>query len=223
MRLNVLVVLAILIHFYGIDAFYPASISLTPNLLLTTTTNNQKVQKQQLISRHYLLRMSAGENDNNSAAKIDDDSMEFDNSYRIESVKSGLFGAIGGSVGSLPIAVLIGYFQHFNAQWELSHDALALSLFLFGVTYRYAVRGDVNNKQLQFGVIGAFAVVRALNMVDVSSYCTSLPLNCGPPFFYFDIPMISIGLVNFFESLLAFGTAAAALEWAFKSKFLTRC
>lgn len=157
-----------------------------------------------------------------SAESVDDED-EFDNSYRVESVKSGVFGALGGSIGSLPVAVLIGYFQHFNAQWELSHDALALSLFLFGITYRYAVRGDVNNKQLQLGVVGAFAVVRALNMVDVSDYCTSLPLNCGPPFFYFDIPMISIGLVNFFESLVAFGTAAQALEFAFKAKILTRC
>lgn len=200
-----------MVQFCLIESFHHHPMSLSRNTHLI-----REIEKEKFKHISYQLYMSPDTVD-------EDNDMEFDNSYRIESVKSGIFGALGGSIGSLPVAVIIGYFQKFNAQWELSHDALALSLFLFGVTYRYAVRGDINNKQLQLGVIGAFAVVRALNMVDVSSYCTSLPLNCGPPLFYFDIPMISIGLVNFFESLLAFGTAAAALELAFKSKFLTRC
>ena len=152
-----------------------------------------------------------------------DDGYDDGSSYRTESVKSGIISLLGGSIGSLPLAVAIGYFQQYSPQWELSHDALAISLFLFGVTYRYAVRLNEKNTMLQQGVVGAFAVVRALNMVDTSAGCSSLPLNCGPPFYYFDLPMITIGSVNFAESLLAFGFGALALESAFKKNFLTRC
>ena len=150
------------------------------------------------------------------------DSIDFDsNEYRVASIKSAAISTLGGVLGSLPIAAAIGYYDHFSPQWEFSHDSLAVSLFLYGVVYRYAVRNDVN-PQLKTGVIGAFAIVRALNMVDVPSFCTPIPLNCGPPFYYFDYSMISIGLINLFESLVAFGAASYAIEWATKNNVISK-
>ena len=150
------------------------------------------------------------------------DSIDFDsNEYRVASIKSAAISTLGGVLGSLPIAAAIGYYDHFSPQWEFSHDSLAVWLFLYGVVYRYAVRNDVN-PQLKTGVIGAFAIVRALNMVDVPSFCTPIPLNCGPPFYYFDYSMISIGLINLFESLVAFGAASYAIEWATKNNVISK-
>jgi hypothetical protein len=85
--------------------------------------------------------------------------------------------------------------------------------------YRYAVRNS-KNIQINLGAISAFSIVRAINMVIVPSSCTSLPLNCGPPFYYFDYTMITFGLTNLFESLVSFGIAALSIELATRKGFI---
>ena len=50
----------------------------------------------------------------------------------------------------------------FRLRWELQADGLALTLFLFGVVYRYAVRRD-ENPMLKQGVVGAFVVAFGLD------------------------------------------------------------
>ncbi len=79
-----------------------------------------------------------------------------------------------------------------------------------------------SDSQLRNGVVAAFAITRALNAVAVPSFCSSLPLNCGPPFYYFDISMFTSGVVSLSESLLAFGAAAAAIEFAIHRNYLQK-
>jgi hypothetical protein len=98
---------------------------------------------------------------------------------------------------------------------------LAISLALFGITYRYAVR-DSTNVNLKTGVVGAFALTRVLSMIHVPDSCVSLPLNCGPPFLYFSWSMVLQGLSLGFESLLGYGGAAIVLDSCFKFKFVKR-
>ena len=77
------------------------------------------------------------------ATPIENESLE-----RIESVKAGFLSAISGSIAMTPFALVADKSFYpstaFSAQWELSHDGLAIMLALFGIVYRYAVRQDPN-------------------------------------------------------------------------------
>ena len=128
---------------------------------------------------------------------------------RIESGKAGAIAAVSGSLASAPAALLAS--SAFTPQWEFSTDALAVSLLLFGVVYRYAVRSD-DNDQLKQGAVGAFALVRTLSSVRVDGQCTAIPLNCGAPLGYLDWDMLLQLGAYFGESALAFGGAAFAFE-----------
>ena len=144
------------------------------------------------------------------------------NEDRFESVKSAVASAIGGSLSFTTYSVLVGISSGFSPAWELRADTLAVSLLLFGITYRYAVRED-ENAQLKQGVVLSFAVSRALCLITPSEFCTSIPLDCGPPFHYFSISMILSGISGFIESLLGYGGAALALENLFEQGVVRRC
>ena len=128
---------------------------------------------------------------------------------RVESGKAGLIAALSGSLCAIPPALVAT--TAFTPQWEFSTDAIALQLALFGVVYRYAVRSD-GNEQLKQGVVGAFAVTRMLCSVQVSTECSAIPLNCGPPLGYLNWDMLLQLGAYFGESAIAFGGAAFALE-----------
>uniref|UniRef100_A0A7S0LTL0 Solute carrier family 40 protein n=1 Tax=Coccolithus braarudii TaxID=221442 RepID=A0A7S0LTL0_9EUKA len=138
---------------------------------------------------------------------------------RVESAKVGVASALSGSLAMAPFALLLP--SAFSAQWELSHDVLAVMLFLFGLVYRYAVRSD-SNAMLKQGVIGAFALTRCLSALQASEQCTALPLVCGPPFSYLDYAMILQLLSVGFESFAAFGGSAFVIEACFERGLLTR-
>jgi hypothetical protein len=141
---------------------------------------------------------------------------------RLESLKVGVTSFITGSLGAVPLSVIVGILQNFSAQWEFSVDMLALSLFLFGVVYRYAVREDRGYEQLSQGVVGAFAVTRTVASLHVPDTCASIPLNCGPPFYYGTPGMALDAAVIFGQSLVAYGVAAFAIEWAFEKGLIAR-
>lgn len=137
----------------------------------------------------------------------------------MESGKAGAIAALSGSVLAAPAALLAS--NAFMPQWEFATDALAVQLALFGVVYRYAVRSD-ENEQLKQGAVGAFALVRTLSSVQVGSQCSALPLNCGPPLGYLDWDMLAQLGGYFGESALAFGGAAAALEFCWNKGWAAR-
>ena len=145
----------------------------------------------------------------------------FSNSERIESIKVGVISAVGGSLVSLPLLIVNGALSHFDASWELSTDLLALSLGLYGLTYRYAVRKDTN-PQLQQGTTIAFVLTRILPLLHPPSYCSSLPLNCGPPLYYGTISMVTDISYEIVLSLIAFFSANYIIEYCFKKNILSR-
>ena len=69
-------------------------------------------------------------------------------SERVESVKAAAVAAAGGLAGSLPF-FLLGSAPS-GLQGLLSLGASLAGCVLFGVTYRYAVRQDVNNLQVRW-------------------------------------------------------------------------
>ena len=217
----------------SVGSFLTPSSSLlgTPYGLLARTTRGPQLRNA------CLLRMQKWE------GEVEDEMAE-----RMESVKAGVLSGVAGSIAAVPVALVQTEeyfpFAAFTPQWELQIDGLALSLGLFGLVYRYAVRRDPN-PQLKQGVVGAFAITRTWAMLKASATCTAVPLQCGPPLGYFNWEMITQvhnpgpppprELLAFLsvlmdmllqgsglavENALAFGAAAAALELAFARGWL---
>lgn len=98
---------------------------------------------------------------------------------RIESLKAGTLAALSVclSFGAFTLANHYVLAERFSslASWQtpvidanlLISGAIALMAgFLFGVTYRYVIRGD-RNPHLKSGAVLAFGLVRGLAQVDV--------------------------------------------------------
>ncbi|USR89843.1 hypothetical protein NEA10_13355 [Phormidium yuhuli AB48] len=120
---------------------------------------------------------------------------------RLESLKAGVLSAV--------IVVLVDSVAAISVSSRaedltLRLGIVALSGFLFGVTYRYAVRGD-SNPHLKSGVIGAFGLVRGLAQLEG-----------------LDIPeqVTAIALLSLFESLGLFGIAGLGLDVALKRQWV---
>lgn len=140
---------------------------------------------------------------------------------RVESAKYGIGSLIGGTIASLPVAILHGFIvEHFNGHWEFQQDMLAPILLLFGLVYRYSTRGT-KNSQIKLGVATAFILTRTLSEVQVPDVCSSIPLDCGPPLHYLSIEMIQSILWYGSESALAFLGASYFLDFLIKKKLLS--
>lgn len=90
----------------------------------------------------------------------------FTASERLESLKAGILA--GFSVG-LSHFILNGvnlWLGDISVNVLFSTPLAGVSGFLFGVTYRYIIRGD-DNPQLKLGGIFAFGLVRALAEIEV--------------------------------------------------------
>ncbi|KQJ91141.1 uncharacterized protein LOC100846153 [Brachypodium distachyon] len=139
-----------------------------------------------------------------SSGDIDEDS------ERLESVKAAALSSIVGVLASLPIS-----FYEVDSFPRLFVRSLIvfISSALFGVTFRYAIRRDVDNIQLKTGVAAAFAFVRGLAMLE-----------SGRPFELSSEAVISLALDGAFsvaESIFIFLPAAIALDFCFKMRFLS--
>lgn len=124
---------------------------------------------------------------------------------RIESLKAGIAGA---GVATLGFGLLFGLYcwlalpeatnwlDQISPAMLLRSGIAALSGFLFGVTYRYAVRTDCN-PQLKTGVALAFGLVRGLAEVEQTLLT--------PPYWFTAVQLL--------ESLTLFGIVALSLDW----------
>lgn len=134
---------------------------------------------------------------------------------RIESVKAGVLSAIIFSlIDGIVIAVNHFLSLTFSTSWQsgqvssifdlLVRFAIAMSSgFLFGVTYRYLIRGE-NNFHLNDGAVLAFALVRGFALIE----------GTNPSFFW---------LMAIIESILSFGIVRFGLDYALKSKLVKPC
>jgi hypothetical protein len=123
------------------------------------------------------LHLSADDSD-------DDDDTKFSFGQRIESTKAGIVGLIAGSLCLAPVSalhnILLGgtYVKNGLAQWELDTDVGSLEAALFAIVYRYCIRQDDNNPQLNQGVLGAFVLTRTFSKIQAPVYCSAMPLDC---------------------------------------------
>jgi len=119
---------------------------------------------------------------------------------REESIKAAGIAVIAGGLMAAPGKMTSLLAAHATtAQWEFSTLALAVQLGLFGIVYRCTVRSD-DNEYLKQGAVGAAALCRALLTTQVDK-------KLGPDMW------LQMGAC-FGESILAFGGAAAMLEFA---------
>jgi len=134
---------------------------------------------------------------------------------RIESVKAGILSAIIFSLVD-GVVIAVNHFLSLTSAtiWQLGQVtsivdllirlAIAMSSgFLFGVTYRYLIRGE-NNFHLNDGAVLAFALVRGFALIE----------GTNPSFFW---------LVAIIESVLSFSTARFGLDYALKFKLVKPC
>ncbi|OIW06656.1 hypothetical protein TanjilG_04050 [Lupinus angustifolius] len=129
---------------------------------------------------------------------------------RWESVKAASISALIGTLSGLPIC----YIHITNpAQLLLPLAINFISCALFGVTFRYSVRRNLDDVQLKTGVAAAFGVVKGLAMLDG-----------GPPLeLNFDsfLSHAQYGTIYVSENLFIFVSAAIALDYCFKTRLLS--
>ncbi|KAJ0105232.1 hypothetical protein Patl1_17425 [Pistacia atlantica] len=124
---------------------------------------------------------------------------------RLESITAASVSALVGSLAGLPIS-----FTQVTNSSELILPLLVnfVSCALFGVTYRYTIRRDLDNIQLKTGTSAAFGFVKGLGAISVGP-----PLELNIESF---LSHASNAALYVSENLLIFLFAAVSLDFCFK-------
>jgi hypothetical protein len=146
------------------------------------------------------------------------DSSNFSPAERIESLKAGTVAALSCLVAFGAIAAGNSFILADRLDFLASLQVRAIDLnfafrgsiallggFLFGVTYRYAIRQDTN-PQLKSGVVLAFGLVRAFGQLDAGLFFEAGKMPAWQELLPFAIRSA--------ESVLLFAIAALVLDWA---------
>ncbi|CAH9092717.1 unnamed protein product [Cuscuta epithymum] len=129
------------------------------------------------------------------------------NDERMESVKAALISAVVGTIAGLPISLARITTIH---ELILPSAITFVSCALFGVTFRYAVRRDLDNFQLKSGTSAAFGFVKGLaTLSDGSALELDDPVNLFSHALYVT------------ENVLVFLFAAIGLDLCFKLRILS--
>eukprot|EP00193_Tetraselmis_chui_P011722 CAMPEP_0177785738 /NCGR_PEP_ID=MMETSP0491_2-20121128/20519_1 /TAXON_ID=63592 /ORGANISM="Tetraselmis chuii, Strain PLY429" /LENGTH=323 /DNA_ID=CAMNT_0019306841 /DNA_START=271 /DNA_END=1242 /DNA_ORIENTATION=+ len=127
---------------------------------------------------------------------------------KTESIKAGAIAAVAGTVASLPLTATYGDSPTVAL---LSTLTVTASSLLLGVVYRYALRQDLGNSQLKGGVVAAFGLVRGLAIADALQSGVDGQVT---------MDIVAKGALLAGHSVLEFGFAAVALEFALQRGFL---
>ncbi|CAK7335812.1 unnamed protein product [Dovyalis caffra] len=132
------------------------------------------------------------------------------NEERLESIKAGFVSALVGTFAGLPISLTQ---VTSNAQLILPSAITFISCALFGLTFRYAVRRDLDNFQLKTGTAAAFGIVEGL-----ATLAGGPPLELNPESF---LSHAFNGAIYVSGNLLIFVFAAVSLDFCFKMGLLS--
>jgi hypothetical protein len=145
---------------------------------------------------------------------------------RAEAGKAAAAAMAGGLAATAPFAAAGGAAG--GAPGELLSLASALACCaLFGVAYRYVVREDGGNPHLRGGAVAAFGLVRAAGGLDMLQRSAAAAGTSGSSSGGGWEPLLSpavLGPAALYagQSMLVFGFAAAAVEFAFRSGLVRR-
>lgn len=129
---------------------------------------------------------------------------------RLESIKAALISAVVGTLAGLPISLTQ---VSSSTQLLLPLSVTFISCALFGVTFRYAVRRDLDNFQLKTGTSAAFGFVKGLGTLGGGP-----PLELDPGSF---LSHAVDGAVYVSQNLLIFLFAAVGLDFCIKMRVLS--
>ncbi|MQL70363.1 hypothetical protein Taro_002685 [Colocasia esculenta] len=129
---------------------------------------------------------------------------------RLESIKAALISSIVGTLAGLPIS----FYQASSSIQLVAHLAVIfISCALFGVTFRYTMRRDLDNIQLKTGICAAFGFVRGLSAAETSKPWEFDNINF--------LPLAVDGATYVLEGTLIFIFSAVALDYCIKMGFLS--
>lgn len=129
---------------------------------------------------------------------------------RRESVKAASISALVGTLSGLPICFVQATD---TTQLLLSLGINFICCALFGVTFRYTVRRNLDDFQLKTGAAAAFGVVKGLAILSTGPF---LELNFESLLSYaWD------GTIYVSENLIIFLSAAISLDYCLKTKLLS--
>ncbi|XVE58143.1 hypothetical protein DITRI_Ditri04bG0146600 [Diplodiscus trichospermus] len=129
---------------------------------------------------------------------------------RLESVKAALISALVGTLAGLPISLTQ---VSSSTQLLLPLSITFISCALFGVTFRYAVRRDLDNFQLKTGTSAAFGFVKGLGTLGGGP-----TLELEPESF---LSHAVDGAVYVSQNLFIFLFAAVGLDFCIKMRLLS--
>ncbi|KAL4348840.1 hypothetical protein GQ457_17G022640 [Hibiscus cannabinus] len=129
---------------------------------------------------------------------------------RFESVKAALISALVGTLAGLPISLTQ---VSSTTQLLLPLSVNFISCALFGVTFRYAVRRDLDNFQLKTGTSAAFGFVKGLGTLGGGA---PLELDAGS-----FLSHAVDGAVYVSQNLFIFLFAAVGLDFCIKMRILS--
>ncbi|RWW51136.1 hypothetical protein BHE74_00042535 [Ensete ventricosum] len=144
---------------------------------------------------------------NNSDTVLEDINREKE---RLESAKAAVVSSVAGTLASVPIYL---YQATSVPQLILDLAVISISCALFGVTFRYTVRQDLDNLQLKTGTCAAFGLIKGLSAAETGRI---LKLDTES-FISFSID----GAVYVSENIFIFLAAAVALDFCFKMRVLS--
>ncbi|XP_030501542.2 uncharacterized protein LOC115716781 [Cannabis sativa] len=129
---------------------------------------------------------------------------------RLESVKAASIAAIVGTLASLPISLTQ---VSTTSELILPLAITFASCALFGVTFRYTIRRDLDDVHLKTGAVAAFGVVKGLAALGEGQ---PLELNTESLLSHaFD------GATFVSQNLLIFAFASIGLDYCFKARILS--
>uniref|UniRef100_A0A803PP53 Uncharacterized protein n=1 Tax=Cannabis sativa TaxID=3483 RepID=A0A803PP53_CANSA len=129
---------------------------------------------------------------------------------RLESVKAASIAAIVGTLASLPISLTQ---VSTTSELILPLAITFASCALFGVTFRYTIRRDLDDVHLKTGAVAAFGVVKGLAALGEGQ---PLELNTE------SLLSHAFGGATFVsQNLLIFAFASIGLDYCFKARILS--
>ncbi|KAL3499083.1 hypothetical protein ACH5RR_041815 [Cinchona calisaya] len=179
------------------------------NKLQSTTSEIAECQKEILEAKAMVEEAErslngGGVGAENSFSGMESQSVNKDEE-RLESIKAAIISAIVGTIAGLPFSLT----RATGISDLIFPLAIAfVSCALFGVTFRYAVRRDLDDIHLKSGTSAAFGIVKGLATLGAG---TRLELDAGNL-----IPIALDAAVNVSENLLIFFFAGVGLDFCMK-------
>ena len=154
------------------------------------------------------------------------DLSNFSAAERVESLKAGAVAAFGmfwgfGAIALVNTWILVPRFDFLaglqvgaiDLNFAFKGSIALLAGFLFGVTYRYAIRTDTN-AQLKSGVVLAFGLVRACGQLDAGWFFEAGKIPVVQELLPFVVASV--------ESVVLFAIAGLVLDWAMGLSYIKR-